>query len=608
MSIVKVNSARLTNIERPQGNNLVVFIKENKTYLGLARNYDDKGNYNNDDFSLYKVSDRNACFYLLSSNYSHKDIKELIKDGSFIQKDFEEAKKAKEIYSNNLYNEKSKKDGLWIEFHKNNKIAGVYENGSKEGEWRIFSNDDVLLKLNTYKDNLLNGPSVDFFDNSSIKSSKEYKDGKLDGKTIEYFDENNVFFEGTYKNGLLNGEAKEYFVHADGSSSYSEGYYVNSEKQGLWKGYDSEGNLRSEQFYIDNERDGTYKQYTKDGTLKHTEEWEYGEKLNSVDYYPNEKVKLIEQWADGKRNGIAEVYFESGPLKEQYNYTDNKLDGNALEYDLEGTLIKNVIYKDGELIKDIFKDNNKELKKEIENINSSGIEKINQFDENGKQGKWLELRENTYKCEGTYVDDKKNGPWIETFGDWTFKGNYKNNERDGEYIVTSTTKDLKNIIVEKGQYLEGKLDGNIKIYNDFSELKYEREYSKGLLKKETEFLKNQIFKETEYKLDNSYDYKEYYTNGKLHYHSTPNLNEEYYNNGIIKQSIEKNGIGNFYDEQGNLTSSYKTLDFELKEKINSLSKDESNINPWSKGNDNDNDKSNAWTEKINSDKNNQWER
>ncbi|WP_177160473.1 toxin-antitoxin system YwqK family antitoxin [uncultured Fusobacterium sp.] len=606
MSIVKVNSACLTNIERPQGNNLVVFIKENKTYLGLARNYDDKGNYNNDDFSLYKVSDRNACFYLLSSNYSHKDIKELIKDGSFIQKDFEEAKKAKEIYSNNLYNEKSKKDGLWIEFHKNNKIAGVYENGSKEGEWRIFSNDDVLLKLNTYKDNLLNGPSVDFFDNSSIKSSKEYKDGKLDGKVIEYFDEKNVFFEGVYKNGLLNGKAKEYFVHADGSSSYSEGYYVNSEKQGLWKGYDSEGNLCSEQFYVDNERDGTYKQYTKAGTLKHTEEWEYGEKLNSVDYYPNEKVKLIEQWADGKRNGIAEVYFESGPLKEQYNYTDNKLDGNALEYDLEGTLIKNVIYKDGELIKDIFKDNNKELKKEIENINSSGIEKINQFDENGKQGKWLELRENTYKCEGTYVDDKKNGPWIETFGDWTFKGNYKNNERDGEYIVTSTTKDLKNIIVEKGQYLEGKLDGNIKIYNDFSELKYEREYSKGLLKKETEFLKNQIFKETEYKLDNSYDYKEYYTNGKLHYHSTPNLSEEYYNNGIIKQSIEKNGIGNFYDEQGNLTSSYKTLDFELKEKINSLSKDKGNINPWSKGNDND--KSNAWTDKINSDKNNQWER
>ena len=79
-----------------------------------------------------------------------------------------------------------------------------------------------------------------------------------------------------------------------------------------------------------------------------------------------------------------------------------------------------------------------------------------------------------------------------------------------------------------------------------------------------------------------------------------------YNNGIIKQSIEKNGIGNFYDEQGNLTSSYKTLDFELKEKINSLSKDKGNINPWSKGNDND--KSNAWTDKINSDKNNQWER
>ena len=158
MSIFKVNSAILTNIKRPAGNNLTVFIKGNETYLGLSRNYDKHGNYNNDDNSLYKVSDRRASFYLLSATYSSESLKRLINEGEFIEKDIEEAKKARELYSGNLYNDKDKKEGIWVEFENttNERATGIYINGEKNGEWRYYSNEN-LLKLETYKDNTLNG-------------------------------------------------------------------------------------------------------------------------------------------------------------------------------------------------------------------------------------------------------------------------------------------------------------------------------------------------------------------------------------------------------------------------------------------------------------------
>ena len=86
-----------------------------------------------------------------------------------------------------------------------------------------------------------------------------YKDNILNGPFKEYDNHGNILFEGSYENGELNGKAREYFIYTDGGSSYSEGYYVDNEKQGLWKEYDKEGILHSTQYYTDGREDGTYK-------------------------------------------------------------------------------------------------------------------------------------------------------------------------------------------------------------------------------------------------------------------------------------------------------------------------------------------------------------
>ena len=258
MNIIKVNSARITNINRPIENSLVVFIKENKTYLGLSRNYDNHGNYNNNDNSLYKVSDNSNCFYLLSGSFI-KSSKELIENGYFLKEDFEKVEKAKKLYAGNLYNNKNEKEGLWIEF-------------------------------------------------------------------------NNESF------------------------NYTKGFYVDGEKQGIWTEYYENGKLYSTQNYTDNRKDGIYKQYTKDEKIKYTEEWEYGEQLNSIDYYSNGQIQIVKQYRDGIKNGIAESFYETGELKKKYNYKNDKLNGSIYTYNKAGNIIKQETYSNGNLIK-----NNKEL-------------------------------------------------------------------------------------------------------------------------------------------------------------------------------------------------------------------------------------------------------
>lgn len=370
MKIFKVNSARLTNIKRPQGNNITVFIKDNETYLGLSRNYDNHGNYNNDDNSLYKVSNRKASFYLLSSTYTPEAIKELMNTGSLIQKDLEEANKAKELYSNNLYNETGKKEGFWIEFEnmKDEIATGIYDNGQKKDEWRYYSADN-LLKIETYKDNILNGSVITFnSNNNQIEKSLNYKDGKLEGNCKEYYF-GELKFDREYKNGMLNGQAKEYSLYSDGTSQCHEGYYVNDEKQGLWKEYDKNGLLHSTQNYTDDREDGIYKQFDEKGNITYTEEWEYGEQLNSIEYYPNGNIQRVEQWAEGTRNGIANSFYESGEKHEEYNYKDGEVDGKAFTYDKDGSVSKYEIFSNGELIKEFSKEEFKELQNKNEDIN-----------------------------------------------------------------------------------------------------------------------------------------------------------------------------------------------------------------------------------------------
>ena len=234
------------------------------------------------------------------------------------------------------------------------------------GENIEYYENGIIKKLQNYKDNKLDGLYQEYDSKGVLEKVCNYKDDKLEGNYKEYYN-GRLFSDRNYQNDMLNGEAKEYLLNTDGTSSYSEGHYVNDEKQGLWTEYDKEGILHSTQYYTDDREDGTYKQYTKEGILEYTEEWEYGEQLNAIDYYPNGNIQGVEQWENGVKNGIAESFYETGELKEKCNFKDNELDGPYFSYDKSGNVIEHEIYSNGELVKNVLKEREETISSEKTN-------------------------------------------------------------------------------------------------------------------------------------------------------------------------------------------------------------------------------------------------
>jgi len=106
-----------------------------------------------------------------------------------------------------------KKYGFWRYYWQNGdlKYEVYYENGEKHGlEMRYFDAQDCMEFTNTYKNGVLNGPSVTFFPNCKIKTEENFRNGLKHGSE-RVFDENGFLLtEGKFNNGELEGSYAHY--------------------------------------------------------------------------------------------------------------------------------------------------------------------------------------------------------------------------------------------------------------------------------------------------------------------------------------------------------------------------------------------------------------
>ena len=68
-------------------------------------------------------------------------------------------------------------------------------------------------------------------------------------------------------------------------------------------------------------------------------------------FYPSGKLLSVSIFKNGKMNGVIKMYYENGKIGAVYNIKDNIQDGEAIEYDEDGNVIRKVLYKNGEIIK-----------------------------------------------------------------------------------------------------------------------------------------------------------------------------------------------------------------------------------------------------------------
>lgn len=132
-------------------------------------------------------------------------------------------------------------------FHENGKIMskGKFINQKKDSIWLFYSElDEKLLSSETYKNGLLDGPSISYYpDSGKPFEVVTYINGLKEGAFVKYFPEGEVMTKGSYKHDTLDGDFTLY--HPNGRIQVS-GKYENGEQIGNWKYFDEDG--KEEQF------------------------------------------------------------------------------------------------------------------------------------------------------------------------------------------------------------------------------------------------------------------------------------------------------------------------------------------------------------------------
>ncbi len=239
------------------------------------------------------------------------------------------------------------------EYHRDNlvertRINRYNRNGNKEGRWITFYPDGKKHTEANYKDGRLEGYYKEYDRVGNLTLVLFYRDGKLvdlteGNDTIatpvdirnKYDEEGNLVESGAYRNGVPIGIHRKYNkegkvigarIYDNNGKVVAEGIVTEKgEKEGKWKFYYENGQVRAEGRYVRNMRTGTWKFYDRNGRIEQTG-----------------------SYRNGKPEGTWQWFYEDGTLRREEEYFNGKEDGHYVEYDRDGNMIAEGNYIEGE--------------------------------------------------------------------------------------------------------------------------------------------------------------------------------------------------------------------------------------------------------------------
>ena len=445
---------------------------------------------------------------------------------------------------------------------------GFLVDGKPDGWWKSYNDKGLLISEGNRKNFLLDSLWV-FYNEKGIKTLEiNYKEGKKHGRRIQYFENeyvvenwrmdtlygmvNTYFPDGKIKKSTLYVEGKPHGLEKEYSydgvvtsvTNFYRGVMTRKEfinrtdnfgfKQGNWKYFWDNGNLKMEGTYQNDKKNGFFKNYDENGNFL------------SVEKYENDK--LIENAPEIKVLDKKTAYYSNGKPSITATYYKGKPEGIRREFDTNGVILRGYLFENGIM-------------------SYEGI-----TDLNGKrQGKWIEYYETgEIRSEGEYLNSAPVGDWKFYFQDKTIEivGSYnRKGQKTGEWKCYYP--DGKPLMIEN--YEDGKLEGFFVEYDDAG-----NEISKGQFVENAEdgewiYLHGNVMEKGSY-FDGMRQgiWKTWFENGKLaseieFEQDLPNGRFViYWENGVTKL-IGKyvtglpSGVWRKYDEEGTLflTTVYK---------------------------------------------------
>lgn len=314
------------------------------------------------------------------------------------------------------------KQGRWKFFFDNGIVhtEGTYKDDKKNGYFKEYNEEGNLLTVAKFVDNVQqeDAPELasldirtDYYPNGKIKTIASYKGETPEGVRREY-SENGVIVAGyVFTKGAITGQG---IIDEEGI------------KDGAWKEFYLDANLRSE---------GSYDKGKKIGA------WKF--------YYPSGKIEQEGTYnKQGNLDGTWKWYYETGNLWREQSYINGLEEGIYTEYDENNKLITT-----GEFIEGL---------EEGEWTYELGEHKeVGTYRSGMRNGKWKYFYpDGVLSFEGSFIDDNANGKqsWYWPNGKLKDAGDFIMGERNGDW-VTYNEDGTPFLVISYKNGIEKKYDG-----------------------------------------------------------------------------------------------------------------------------------------------------
>lgn len=440
--------------------------------------------------------------------------------------------------------------------------TGFLANGKRDGQWKEYARNGLLISEYNYNDGSLNGSAKTYFLNGKVFKELNYKNGELHGEYLEYFRNGKLYKSAWYENGMGQGDVTQYT-----NRGQKERYFtmlddkINSNSYT----YDVEGRLNVVERY----EKGIFAGFTfYDTTGAVTRKIEVKKEKVEVEFPSVAGDVLMKRtFVNGSKEGVSNSYFLDNKIESEGYYLNDKRDGLWKWYNPDNTLNAVRTYDLGDLKGlsenyDLFG----KIKSRFDYVDGSiyGIGDIFYYNGNKKE-------------EVTYWEDEENGP-TKYFG------------FNGEYVMTllfehgalskivyvngkggagkSDTIPATATITIESKYANGKTAFIMEYKNGYQNGNYREFFEDGTPSRESQYIDDQLDGER----------KTWYRNGKLRmvenfkfddnegitilYNETGTKKAEYmYKNDMLHGAVK------YYDVTGKLTNHYIFYNRDMVKKV-----------------------------------------
>ncbi len=362
------------------------------------------------------------------------------------------------IWSKELF-AADRREGIAFVYYPDGKIQQTYtyDGGKKEGLSKEFDKEGNIITLLEYNnDFLVSREKINRTDNKGLKQ----------GEWKEFYPNGEIKSEKTYKNDLLHGYYKEYDVNGRLvlTMLYENGAIVKSRVEDepdieIITKHDENGKLTYSGPYRNKVPVGIHREFGKDG------------KVTNAYIYDDNGLLLSEGIVDegGNRNGKWKDLYSNGKVEAEGQYNDNKRSGQWKFYTTAEKVEQTGSYNNGrpDGLWNWYYDNGSLLKEE-------------EYFQGQRDGASTEYSATgDIIAQGQYSDGEKNGQWKFKTGDMTEEGKYIIGLKDGVWKSYYGNGKLKS----RTNFVQGNPDGQQIFYYENGKVKEEQYFKMGIREK-----------------------------------------------------------------------------------------------------------------------------